>query len=82
MSILNEKMLHHSQVITNYLAFKHHAQVPRWNVPRWLPRQINLLKLSLRSQIMSSRPMNKKFFYLRDKETLSLVNFGKNFDPH
>ena len=37
---------------------EHHVLVPQWDTPRWLPRSINLLKLSPRSQIILPRPNN------------------------
>ena len=37
---------------------EHHVLVPQWDMPRWLPRSINLLKLSPRSQIILPRPNN------------------------
>ena len=61
--------------------FIHPAQVSRWDVPRWLPRSINLLKLFPWSQTMPSRPINKLFFYRGHKETLSPVILEKLVVP-
>ena len=35
------------------------VQVPRWDVPRWLPRSIIVLRVPRRSQIITSQPINK-----------------------
>ena len=37
----------------------HPVQIPWCDAPRWLPRSINLLKLTSRSQIMPPRPINE-----------------------
>ena len=61
----------------NLLIFKHPVQVPRWDVPRWLPYSIILLKLPPRCQITPPRPINLKVVYLGHIKTLSPVIFGK-----
>ena len=57
----------------------HPVQVPRCDVPRWLPRSIILLKVPPQSQIMSPQPIKEKVLYPGHKETFSLVIFLKNW---
>ena len=49
----------------------------RWDVPRWLPWSITLMKVPSRLPIMSPWPINEKFLYPSYKETLFPVFFGK-----
>lgn len=51
-------------------------------VPRGFPRCIILLKLPPWYKIIHPRPINKIFFYLAHKYTLSPVNFEKISSPH
>ena len=51
--------------------FIHPIQVARWDTNGWLPRSINLLKLSPRSQTIPPWPINELFFFPGLKETLS-----------
>ena len=59
----------------------HPVQVPRWDAPWWLPRPINLLKLSPRFQVLPPQPINEYVFYPSHKETLFAVIFEKIGGP-
>ena len=62
-------------------SFQVPCQVPRWDVPPWLPRSIILLKLLPRFEIMPPQLINGKIVYPVYKETSSPVIFQKLLLP-
>ena len=62
-----------------YWIYIHPMQVPRWDVPQWLPRSIVLLKVPIWSQIMPLRPIDVKVFFTPVIKKLYPRDFWKNW---
>lgn len=63
-------------------AWKHPVRVPRWDMPRWLPGSILLLKLSHHSQNMPPQLVNGKLSYPGHEETSFPAILEKRGGPH